>query len=423
MLETAQYFNAPTDDDGYEWVAQWDEESPSAIHWALTILWMAFLLLRPIRVFPNGYPQPGDFLLLALFLLTLIFVQVQIDKAAMQLMTVFALLVSITICVNMIWMFLDGQLSRLVYGIFFGYNFLAFAEVLILCGKMRQKFIYATSLALIISLLVQATVIAVPLGVANARSVGLFENPNQLGYYALLAGCIVYVCSKQQNIGWLTTLMPFCLLLVFFEVCVSLSRGAIIGAFFLIGGWFVTTRQNLGVILILAIVVSLGGLLVTYGGVLTSVENRFRDNRLTSTEKQIGVRGYDRIFNNPELMLFGAGEGGKANQFDASHHGEMHSSLGTMLFSYGILGFLVFLLLIGVAAKENWSVSVAALVPVAAYSLTHNGLRQAEFWILIALLGVQASQKGWHGLEPVQLHDVTNRLEGDPSSFPESSWA
>ena len=52
-------------------------------------------------------------------------------------------------------------------------------------------------------------------------------------------------------------------------------------------------------------------------------------------------RGYNRIYEYPEQILLGAGERGRW-RFGPGHEHELHSSFGTVLFSYGIVGFVLF---------------------------------------------------------------------------------
>ena len=61
-------------------------------------------------------------------------------------------------------------------------------------------------------------------------------------------------------------------------------------------------------------------------------------------------RGYDRLVKYSQYLLFGAGEG------DYSRFGydiEIHSTLGNILMSYGIIGLLLFVTMIILAIQSN----------------------------------------------------------------------
>src|SRR5918994_582076 len=74
------------------------------------------------------------------------------------------------------------------------------------------------------------------------------------------------------------------------------------------------------------------------------------DSRLGTIGEQgddsLAGRGYDRIWRHPEHLVFGAGEGAglRFTEFGGLVK-EMHSTLGTVLFSYGIVGFSLFVAL------------------------------------------------------------------------------
>src|SRR5207249_4352790 len=65
---------------------------------------------------------------------------------------------------------------------------------------------------------------------------------------------------------------------------------------------------------------------------------------------------------------------------------EMHSTVGTLLFAYGIPGLLLFGgFLSAVYQSAKWP-NAKFLIPGFLYGLTHQGLRFPEFWILIAFV-------------------------------------
>jgi hypothetical protein len=98
-------------------------------------------------------------------------------------------------------------------------------------------------------------------------------------------------------------------------------------------------------------------------------------------------RGYDRIWNNKEQVILGAAEGTRARWRDTTRikTAEIHSSAGTLLFSYGIpgivlFGVFLFRLMRGVRMRYAFM-----LLPPLLYSVAHQGLRFTMFWVLLAL--------------------------------------
>jgi hypothetical protein len=98
-------------------------------------------------------------------------------------------------------------------------------------------------------------------------------------------------------------------------------------------------------------------------------------------------RGYFRLAKYPYYLLFGAGEG-YVYRFaivDQWEH-ELHSSIATLLFCYGIVGTALF-------AGINWQIvrlggwlSALALMPPYVFGLTHQGLRFTQLWVLLGFL-------------------------------------
>ena len=108
-------------------------------------------------------------------------------------------------------------------------------------------------------------------------------------------------------------------------------------------------------------------------------------------------RGYVRILRNPEYALVGAGEGaeyrfnepGTSEQIDVDH--EIHSTFGTILFSYGLIGSIAFAVAVWCLYKMSCRGSFLYLFPPFLYGLTHQGLRFSFLWLLMAVIIVVGS--------------------------------
>src|SRR5699024_4236800 len=93
-------------------------------------------------------------------------------------------------------------------------------------------------------------------------------------------------------------------------------------------------------------------------------------------------RGYQRIFDYPQYLLFGAGEGYSARIGGGI---ELHSLPGTVLFSYGIIGATIFIFLM-IRIIFLMKFHVLLLLGVFLYNLSHNGLRFTILWVVIAII-------------------------------------
>src|SRR5262249_18565704 len=101
------------------------------------------------------------------------------------------------------------------------------------------------------------------------------------------------------------------------------------------------------------------------------------------------ARGYDRIANYPEHILLGAGEGAYRRFYSALFDSEIHSSYGTLLFCYGIVGTALFAGALFWVLKADLRTALF-LVPVFAYGSAHQGIRFAFFWAMFAVLALVA---------------------------------
>ena len=105
----------------------------------------------------------------------------------------------------------------------------------------------------------------------------------------------------------------------------------------------------------------------------------------------VDERGYSRILEYPEYVILGAGEGARY-RFGPEHSHELHSSLGTLLFSYGVPGLAFFLLmLLFVLRRKRFSVWLLTMAPLI-YSLSHQGLRTTLFWIFLTIVWLYAPE-------------------------------
>lgn len=108
-------------------------------------------------------------------------------------------------------------------------------------------------------------------------------------------------------------------------------------------------------------------------------------NRITSTnvESQMEARGYGLLYDYPEQMIFGAGQG---DMMRFNHDGEIHSTWHGILFYYGIIGLAFFLgFLFNLYKRLPLSDILIGLGPLL-YSFTTYGARTPIFYIFLACI-------------------------------------
>jgi hypothetical protein len=64
----------------------------------------------------------------------------------------------------------------------------------------------------------------------------------------------------------------------------------------------------------------------------------------------------------------------------------MHSTFGSLLFCYGVIGLILFLRMFWLLYRNAGFQAVLFVVPPSVYGLSHNGLRQSELWMLFAFV-------------------------------------
>lgn len=177
----------------------------------------------------------------------------------------------------------------------------------------------------------------------------------------------------------------------------SLSKAAIITYFLLITmivafQWF-ERRWRLGLLCVAYVVGSLRLLapdkvewIFTEG--LVAKVTKHIEGALNEKDSTPEGRGYDRIWLSPEHLFIGAGEGAFARFTNKSGDKgvEIHSTWGTILFSYGIVGLTLYtaclFLIFRPAPPAHW----AYFATIALYGVTHQGLRFSMAWVFYGIV-------------------------------------
>jgi hypothetical protein len=347
------------------------------------VLWMSYVLLIPFYVMPSGLPQPSDLIIVVLFPFALLGWNGRIgaeSATAVRRLLWFTIWVAV---VNYGWATAtgkwDGLKDYLLFPFFYLFNLGIFTTALILYRRFGDVFLRLTIYCVFADVII---LVAASFVVQSDQIRGslFFNSPNQLGYYALLAATLIVAAQPRLRFGVVkaSAALTGCAYLAI----ISASRAALTGIAILLVLMLVSNLR----VIILASVASIA--LISIGGpvarAIDSAERRTESNRETSAnfaEK----RGYDRMWEYKEYMVLGAGEGNNVRFTDrpkTAH--ELHSSLATIIFCYGIVGAILFgLFLAAVMRGASWSTSLN-LLPVAAYSVAHQGLRFTMLWLLLA---------------------------------------
>ena len=344
--------------------------------------WTLYVLLAPIYVLPSGLPQPADWLLLlgSVAVVAQLASRASVSHTLARLVQPLLWFVWYSWVITAAWAWVLGDASLLVYPLYYTFNCIVVVAGLLMIEKHRYILIRAVARALVIVLVALSTALVGRLGEDAGRAVLFFNNPNQLGYFGLLAVSILGVCYSDRIIGkWTASIgIAGALLLVLGSQSKASMVASLVAVLTLMG-----RRGNFRIGIVLGLITIL--LLAQPQGValVSSALQRIGTIGRQSDDSWSG-RGYDRIIHHPEYLLFGAAEGAYW-RFSSSVEGELHSSLGTVIFAYGIPGTLsVATLLWRLWRVAQWR--MVWLVPAALYGLTHQGLRFRWFWILLMIV-------------------------------------
>lgn len=348
------------------------------------VAWSLYLLLTPIYIFRNGLPQPGDLIVILLIPIALRGWNGKLPQKAIRTVRILFWFTLWVCIVNYAWAFALGKFGLfgtdtfVLYPLYYVYNSLLLLVALVLYERHRDEFLRVTLASINVSLAMQ--ILGSFAGQTGGRGALFFNNPNQLGYYALLAACLLVLLHWRLKLRMIPT--GIALMACGYLGMLSASRAAIGGIAVLFALTIFTNPR----IVLAASAIAIGLLFV--GGPVTdafmAAQDRIehRTHHLSFAEE----RGYSRIAEHSELLVFGAGEGGLSRFAENPlQQMEIHSSIGTVVFSYGIVGILLFTAFLWSLFRGARLRLGVVLIPPLIYTVAHQGLRFTMMWVLFAI--------------------------------------
>ncbi|HWU89490.1 MAG TPA: hypothetical protein VN253_19650, partial [Kofleriaceae bacterium] len=361
------------------------------------LVWCLFLISQPFYVIKSGLPQPGDFLLLPLIPMALARWNGRLSTASMSPLRAL-LLFTIWVClVDWGWAAITGNFgffgkdTFMLFPFYYIYNAMVVFVALLLYQRYGTRFLTLTMQVMLFIVASQIALSFVWFGSRSVRSTIFFNNPNQLGYYALLSACTIAVCQRTLRYSvWKSSLgLAGCMYLAL----LSASKAAVAGGVMLFALTIITNPR-----IILMVALATAGML-SLGGPIERALETTTQRMQTDRRPQWSFfeeRGYDRIEHHSEYLLFGAGEGATTRFAETTIIGthEIHSSAGTLLFAYGTVGAVMFLVFVWRTIRGAGLRSALMMLPALAYTVAHQGLRFNSLWVLIGLFIVLKQEPG-----------------------------
>jgi hypothetical protein len=218
-----------------------------------------------------------------------------------------------------------------------------------------------------------------------------FNDPNQMAFWVLCISAALLVSDKFPK-----TVKVVIIAVCFYILLKSASRSAFLGFGFMIFGYFFSifsengkkiNGKTLGVGIILMPLSIAGIYYIFYSN---SDLTNFMVGRLELIDaaEQADIRGYSRLFEFPQFLIFGSGHG-----YDLRFNPEgkeIHSTLAGLLFYYGFIGFAFFIFfLYSIFARLFIYQKLIFLAPLM-YSLSTFGFRTPIFWFYLGCFYVLA---------------------------------
>jgi hypothetical protein len=362
----------------------------------------SFIVLFPFYVLPSGVPQPSHAILALACALSAAPIVAMFRTPDRAVLIPLALFIAYTAIVNGYYSFsLNAQdsslrslpIARTAYLAFNGGLFAVFLLHMRQGGTRELRFLVA---CLVGGVAVLAAISMVYPVWHNGRLTASFNNPNQLGYYALivLTAGLAYSLRGGMSIPVTAAMTAACVYLIARSLSVA-AIGALLLTWVLVGIQALRTRRSLAVALLLSFVpLAALGWFTRGEAVLAGLERR--SEQLERLSKYFARdRHLTWLIEYPEHLILGAGEGA-AERFYTSRRGdtedgtnggaEVHSTLGVVLFAYGIPGTALFLLFLWRVVRADPAHALTLVVPLLAYGLAHNGLRFSFFWFCLAVV-------------------------------------
>jgi hypothetical protein len=223
--------------------------------------------------------------------------------------------------------------------------------------------------------------------VANGRSTGTFNNPNQLGYFSVCLLSLAYLLNRHGEIRFLTMLGLLAASL--YLAIASLSKAAIISNIlvlvFVLHSRSTDRGAAMRAILIAVVIAGFSYLLVS-GYFNDFVAFNRVVNWQSEKDSTLESRGYFAFLSRSIFQII-PGIGSFDVNLIVGH--EVHSTFASILNAYGVIGFSIFASVFVIWSRTLYRAygffgAIALQGPAIFYGISHNGNRFSIFWLLFS---------------------------------------
>lgn len=374
-----------------------------------------YIFLKPFYISKSGTVQISDlFLLFAFTLMIFLKYNKKNNDGVSRKIKPLLIFVFMVLIINFVYFVIyetkDFLMSSIQYifiiiGIYVFYNLIN-----------NKKIIYNIKRILSFNILLQLVIFLIGAGryFGNVRYMGTFNDPNQFAFFIFLALMIIKTSDEILNNNSNKTIWILYFVGLFL-IIQSASTGMLLGmTIFTLLTVGVNIKQYLikfkkyivKIVCMLFLILSISsGCIILYYGDLEfrdKVQKKMTDistsqfmDRLTQKISVINEenknnsfiedRCIDKIILYPHFLIFGAGQG-NYNRYDlASSYNEIHSTLPSILFYYGIIPFIILIYWIYINIKGLKFKQYIPYIAILIESFTLLNQRQLLLWYLIIL--------------------------------------
>lgn len=381
-----------------------------------------YFLLKPFYLGKSGTLQISDVFILGAFLLTILNRKKEANEITKTNLKNLKYLLIFVICVSMI---------NLFYSIFYSpnsfftstlYYIFIFLGIYTIIYKINDKELLKKIYIICnFNIILQLIIFILGFGryYGSIRYMGTFNDPNQFGFFIVLMLMFIYVIKEileQKNKINIFTFIAGTYLIfnsASTGMILAISTFLIIQLIHYINNFYYILKKHLTKIVIILILISL---IISIILIIYSLDQDIREktnyfikenifeslmyNRLLGKFEKVeeetdfwSDRHLEQIVNNPKYLIFGAGQGEYGRFVDYSYIGEIHSTLPSIMFYYGIIPTVILLCWIYKNVKglnlKYMSVYIAILIE----SFTLLNQRQLLVWVLV-VLATKLKKKG-----------------------------
>lgn len=366
----------------------------------LKFLLFVFFALLPRYFFPSGDVQPVDVVIIILMVAVTIKKRHKIfDSFSIYLLPFMPYLFWLMI-LGLFFQINDTSSFQYIISFiqFYYFYLILFLFFNIFSIVIENHDLPYLCFCLLIGVLSPFIVVAVDFNNRNSLS---FNNPNQLGYYAILMFTMTLIILNKKKVfgfgkfvylaGGLIIIV--CHIMAF--LCVSRSSLFATGLLDLILLLIVYKNINLGTKIFITIMV---GLILSFGAALWQLDpleikggkniqsntplKRFEEKKLFDEDDFQGRFQFLNKYNDSTEILIGTS--GRLNKKNL----EVHNAVLGIFYNYGVIGgFLFFSALALTLIKLKFSLfDYIFFIPIGLYNMSHYGLRFRCLWVTLAFL-------------------------------------